>query len=233
FQIQTWTGGLVVGTGFWRAAIERRPWRRALAPTLATRVGAALAAVQLGFSWQFAERVGATPRPVSDRHLYSFPPRHWCEPALPRLVRELRLGPEDPYWFGQQTTGFEAALYIGTIPLILAGIGGLARPARGAMLPWRVLVPVSFAIATMPRWWPQGYLYLLAVPGLGYFRVPARYILLTCLGLALLAAEGCDRSIAPGRFRLGLGASLLFGGCAAVAAGLWTMRADVQLRSTF
>src|SRR5262249_60235651 len=113
---------------------------------------------------QSAERGGQTHRPVSARLFYSFPPRHWFEPALPRLVRELRLGPEDPYWFGQQTTGFEAALYLGTIPLILAWIGGLARPARGAMLPWRILVPVGFAIATMPRWGPPGYLDRLAVP---------------------------------------------------------------------
>jgi len=231
FQIQTWTAALVVATGLWRAAFDRRPWRRVPALIAATGLGAALAAVQLGLSWQFAERVGQTQRPVSERLFYSFPPAHWFEPALPRLVRELRLGPEDPYWFGQQTTGFEAALYVGTIPLILAWIGGLARPANRSTLPWRILVPLSFAMATMPRWWPQGYLYLLAVPGLGYFRVPARYTLITCLGLALLAGEGFDRSLAPARFRLGLAAAVLFGGCAAVAAGLWTARADVQLRS--
>src|SRR5205823_3979306 len=142
-----WTGALVVFTGLWRAAVARRTWRRVFALTVATVWGAALAAVQLGPSWQFAERVGQTQRPVSERLFYAFPPLHWFEPALPRLVRELRLGPEDPYWFGQQTTGFEAALYVGTIPLIFAWVGGLVRPARGGMFPWRVLVPVSFAIA--------------------------------------------------------------------------------------
>src|SRR5262249_3998852 len=112
-------------------------------------------------------------------------------------------------------------------------VGVLARPGRGDILPWLVLLPVSFAMATMPRWWPQGYLGLLAVPGLGYFRVPARYTLLTCLGLALLAGEGSDRSTPTGRFRLGLVAAVFFGWCAAVAAVFWTMRADVQVRSTF
>ena len=48
-------------------------------------------------------------------------------------------------------------------------------------------MPVSFAMATMPQWWPEGYLSLLALPGIGYFRVPARYTLLTSLGLAVLA----------------------------------------------
>src|SRR5262249_1472922 len=101
FQIQMWTGGLVVLTGFWRSAVDHRPWRRALGLLVGTIWGAALAAVQLGLSWQFAELVGQTKRPVSDLLFYSFPPIHWFELALPRLVRELRLGPEDPYWFAQ------------------------------------------------------------------------------------------------------------------------------------
>jgi hypothetical protein len=232
FQIQTWTGGLVILTGLWRSAFDRRPWRRALGLMIVgAGSGAALAAVQLGLSWQFAELVGQTRRPAGERLFYSFPPLHWFELALPRPVRELRLGPEDPYWFGQQTTGFEAALYVGTVPLIFALVGGLARPVNRATLPWRILVPVSFAVATMPRWWPQGYLALLALPGLGYFRVPARYTLLTCLGLAVLAGEGFDRAVSTARFRLGLAAALLFGTAAAVAAASWAARADVHLYS--
>src|SRR5262249_55947974 len=152
---------------------------------------------------------------VSDLLFYSYPPAHWFEPALPRLVRELRLGPEDPYWFGQQTTGFEAALYVGTVPLMLAFVAAVARPFGRSTLPLRLIVPVSFGLATVPRWWPQGYLYVLAVPGLGFFRVPARYTLLPSLGAAILAGEGFDRSISPARFRLGVAAAIVFAGCAA------------------
>jgi hypothetical protein len=233
FQIQTWTGGLVIVTALWRAVFEQRSWRRAFAVILAVVWGMAFAAVQLGPSWQFARLVGQTERPVNERLFYSLPPTHWFELALPRLVRELRLGSEDPYWYGQQTTGYEAVLYAGTIPLIFALIGGLARPVNRATLPCRLLVPISFAIATMPRWWPQGYLYLLSVPGLGYFRVPARYAMLTSLGLAVLAGEGFDRSISTVRFRLGLAMALLFGVCATASAVFWTLRLDVHLRSTF
>ncbi len=233
FQIQTWTAALVLLTGLWRAAVGRRRWRRVIALILAVVWGAALAAVQLGPSWQFAEQVGQTRRAVSDLLFYSYPPANWFELALPRLVRELRLGPEDPYWYGQQTTGFEAALYVGTIPLILAFVALAARPSGRATMPWRLLIPVTFALATMPRWWPQGYLYLLAVPGVGYFRVSARYTLLTSLGVALVAGEGLDRTISPARFRLGLAAAIVSGGCAASAAALWASRADVHLRSTF
>jgi hypothetical protein len=259
FQIQTWTGGLVILTGLWRAAVDRRPWRRAFVLILAVVWGTALAAIQLGPTWQFSELVKQTQRPVSDLLFYSLPPAHWFEFVLPRLVRELRLGPEDPYWFSQQTTGYEAVLYAGTIPLILAFVGALGRspraksatgdlrsdhragsgdprPARAvgrATLPWLILIPASFAIATMPQWWPQGYLYLLNLPGLGYFRVPARYTLLTCLGIALLAGEGFDRSVSSVRFRLGLAAVLLFGGGATVAAASWTRRPGVELHATF
>jgi hypothetical protein len=233
FQIQTWTGGLVVLVGLWRAALDRRPWRRSIALILAVGWGVGLAAVQLGPSWQFAEVVGQTRRAAADRLYYSFPPAHWFEPALPRLVRELRLGPEDPYWFGEQTMGYEAALYVGTIPLILAFVAVAARPSGRSTRPWLIVVPATFALATMPRWWPQGYLYWLAVPGPGYFRVPARYTLITSLGAALLAGEGLDRSIGRHRFRLGLSAAVAFGGFATAAAIAWSTRRDVHFRSAF
>ena len=61
--------------------------------------------------------------------------------------------------------------------------------------------------------------------------MPARYTLLTSLGLALLAGEGFDCAISNLRFRLGLSASLAFAGCAAVAALLWAGRSDVHLVS--
>ena len=229
FQIQTWTGGLVILTGLWRAAVDRRPWKRAVATVLTVVGGAAIAAVQLGPSWQFAELVGQTRRSVADRLFYSYPPAHWFEPVLPRLVRELRLGPEDPYWFGQQTTGFEAALYVGTIPLIFVVIAMISRPSGRSTMPWRILVPISFALATMPRWWPRGYLYVLAVPGMGYFRVPARYTLLTSLGAAILAGEGFAPSLSRFRFRLGLAGALLLAAVAAISATRWCSSADVHL----
>jgi len=232
FQIQTWTGGLVILTGLWRAAFGHRPYRWAFALILAVVLGMALAAVQLGPSWQLAELVGQTRRPQTDVLYYYFPPAHWFELVLPRLLRELRLGPEDPYWFGQGTTGYEAALYVGTIPLILAWVGFVARPYDRATMPVRILVPVSLALSTMPLWWPHAYLQLLALTGLGYYRVPGRLTLLTCLGLAVLSGQGLDRAITGSRFRLGLVAAVVFGVCAAIAALLWSARADVHLRST-
>ena len=229
FQIQMWTGGLVILTALWRAGVGRRYFVRALAVITATAWGAAVAAIQLGLSWQFAESVRQTHRSTSELLHFSFPPSHWFELVLPRLIRELRTGPEDPYWIGQRTSGYEAGLYIGTIPLVLAVIGFLSRRAGRATDFWRVLVPVSFAVATMPHWWPQGFLQLVALPGFGYFRVPARYTLLTSLGLAVLAGQGFDISISKLRFRLGFAAALVGGGCGAWFAILWARRPDVHL----
>jgi Bacterial membrane protein YfhO len=231
FQIQMWTGGLVVLTGLWRVRLRARSWVRVLAVVVAAVWGAAIAALQLGLSWQFAALVRQTKRATGDLVYYSFPPSHWFELVMPRLIRELRQGPEDPYWFGQQTWGYEAALYVGTIPLVFAFIGLTGRPASRSAVLWRALVPVSFALATMPRWWPQGYVQLLALPGIGYFRVPARYTLITSLGLALLAGEGIDAAITKRRYWLGLAGSLVFGVCGAAAAWHWSNRPDVHLLS--
>ena len=51
------------------------------------------------------------------------------------------------------------------------------------------MVLISLALATMPGWWPDAFFVLTQLPGLGWFRAPARYTLLTCLGLALLAGQ--------------------------------------------
>jgi hypothetical protein len=232
FQIQTWTTGLVVVFGAWHAVFDRKKWRRSLGALLAAGLGMSLAAIQLGLSWQFAALVNQTGRSVSELSFYSFPPAHWFELALPRPVRELRSGAEDPYWFGQATTGFEAACYIGTIPLICAIAGYCRRPASRTAVLWRLIAPLAFALATMPRWWPEGYAHLLQLPGLGYFRVPARYTLLTSLALSLIAGEGLDRAISTFKFRLGLIASAIFLSVAAIAAWRWSLRPDVHLAAT-
>jgi hypothetical protein len=228
FQVQSWTGALVLLTGGWRVAADRRPWWRGLGLAAGLAWGAAIAAAQLGPSWELAQLVGQTRRSFAELAFYSFPPAHWAEPAIPRLFRSLRGGPEDPYWFGQQTTGFEACLYVGTIPLILALVGLVAR--NRALTPWRLIVPASFALATLPRWWPAGYAALLQLPGLGYFRCPARYTAITSFGLALLAGNGLDRAISPRRFRSGLALAIAFGVAAFAWALAWSSGPELRPR---
>ncbi len=231
FQIQAWTLALVILTALWRSAVDRRPWKRAAALIATTLWGSAIAAVQLGPSWQFADFVGHTRRSSSELLYYSFPPVNWFDLVLPQLIRELQHGPVDPYWPGLQTEGYEVAFYVGTIPLILAFVALFAQPRSRSTLPWKLLIPICFAVATLPQWWTSGYLRLIDLPGVGYFRVPARYTLFCSLGLALLAGEGLDRTISRARFRLGLASALVFAMLAVVAAVLWTMRSDVHLRT--
>src|SRR5262249_34830322 len=135
-------------------------------------------------------------------------------------------GPEDRYWFAQMTTGFEACFYVGTVPLILAFIGAVGDGRDRALNPWRLIVPLTFALATMPSWWPSGYAAILQLPGLGWFRCPARYTALTSLGLALLAGHGLDRTIGGRRFAIGLGLAIAFGLGAFAWAIAWSLRPE-------
>ena len=231
FQIQAWTAGLVILTGLWRWVFDRRSWKRAVGLFAATLWGAAIAAVQLGPSWQFADLVGHTLRSKSELLYYSFPPANWFDLVLPQLIRDLQFGPVDSYWSRLQTDGYEVALYVGTIPLVLSFLAVVARTRSRPTLPWKILIPLSFAVATMPQWWPEGYVRLLDLPGLGFFRVPARYTLFLSLGMAVLAGEGLDLAIARPRFRLGLAAAIVFAIVAFIAAALWTKRPDVHLRT--
>ena len=208
FQVQMWTAGLSLVMGIWRVVADRQPLGRCVGIALGLLWGAGVAAVQLVPSWELAQLVGQTNRNFGELAYYSYPPAHWAELAVPALFRSLAHGGEAPYWFTQQTTGFEASLFVGTIPLLLAAIGVFAG-GKG-LTPWRLAVPLSFALATMPRWWPQGYALILQFPGLGYFRCPARYTAITSFGLALLAGRGLDRAVAPWRFRAGLAMAAVF-----------------------
>ena len=94
-----------------------------------------------------------------------------------------------------------------------------------------LLVPASLALATLPRWSPELHWVVGHLPVFGWFRCPARYTLLTSLGLALLAGHGMDRSISRGRFAFGVILALAFGS-AALAWGISLAR-DPRFRADF
>jgi hypothetical protein len=79
------------------------------------------------------------------------------------------------------------------------------------LTPWRIIAPLSLALATMPGWWPDGFAMLLQLPGIGWFRAPARYTLLTSLALSLLAGRGLDRTIFDRRWHTGMALAVIFG----------------------
>jgi hypothetical protein len=182
--------------------------------------GVAIAAAQLAPSWELARWTGSDDR---DRTFYSYPPAHVVELAWPSVFRTI--GPEDPSWFREMTTGYEACLFVGVPALALACVGALGwrRPARV----WVVLTAATFALATMPRWWPAGSMLVTRVPGIGLFRCPARWTAFTSLGLALLAGFGLDRAI--GARRSGAGVALAFG---FAGLGLAGRRLGVEIAGT-
>jgi hypothetical protein len=218
FQIQAWSTAVALALAFWRIVADRRPLFRFLGVGAAILWGLTIATAQLGPSWELARFVGQVQRPEHDRLFYSFPPVHLVQLAIPRLFRDLP--PESAYWFSQQTTGYEACLSIGTLPIVLACAGVFAwrRPTR----PWTVLLTGTLALATMPRWWPAGYQTLLAIPGIGYFRCPARWTAFSSFALALLAGEGFDRGLERARWSTAIVFAVLMAAIAVIFAVVWS-----------
>jgi hypothetical protein len=217
FQIQMWTGGLVLVTGVWRALFEAPDLIKRLARVVGLVTGlawgVAIAWVQLSLTWELAT-ISSFVRPSEFLVNYGFPAIHWAQFALPEVFLGRPPGVGDTYWARHQTTTSEACAYIGIMPIILAMIGLVAAPRDRAFTIWRLIIPISLGLATMGDWWSDGYLTILRLPGFGWFRAPARYTLLTSLGLVLLAGHGLDHAIATRRFWIGLIIAIFFGAAA-------------------
>jgi len=231
FQIQMWTGGLVLLTGGWQALTRSGGRLRSLGRAVGLLVGlcwgAAIAWVQLRLTWELSGVAGFS-RPPHLLANFLFPPAHCAQFALPEVFLGQPGGAGDAYWGRHGTNPGEACAYAGVVPLILAFVGTVVASRFGSLSLWRLIIPLSLALATMPGWWPDGFFLLLQLPGLGWFRAPARYTLLTSLGLALLAGRGLDHSIAPWRFWGGLVLAILVGAAAWGWSIHWSRGADFQ-----
>lgn len=229
FQVAAWTGILVLITGAYRVFSGRLPWWRGLALPVGLAWGAGAAVVQLGLTGELAQFAGFGSHSASALATGAFPPARWAELALPRFFAGLSAdgGSAVSSWGLLGKSASEACFYIGTIPLILAFVGLAAAPRERSLGPWRLVICLSLALATLPVWagaifasrWPSFYEALLQVPGLGLFRAPGRYTVLASFGLALLAGRGLDRTTSSGRFRLGVGLAISF----AVTATAWAL----------
>ncbi len=227
FQIPLWTGGLVVATGIWRVVNGHKPWLRGMCVFGGLAWGVAIAAVQLGLTgemWQISG-FGRSPEQLER---FALPASHWIQPALPSLFLAIKNGPIDAYWGNQLTTVGEAIFYVGTLPFILAGVGWCAPDRERRLTPWRWVVVASWLLASLPHLSVDLFKVVILVPGMGWFRAPARYTMLTSLGLALLAGRGFDRLIPKARFRWGMGLSILLGVGAFAWGWIWCQRPDLR-----
>ncbi len=95
-----------------------------------------------------------------------------------------------PYWvITDPPTYWEAALYVGILPLLLAGLAWLAGKR-----PWRFwgflgLAGLVLALGIAGAWHRIFYQF---IPGFGLFRVPARLAYFFVLATAVLAGLGFD-----------------------------------------
>jgi hypothetical protein len=232
FQIQMWTAGLVLATSGWLALASASGWRQKVGRVLGLASGlgwgAAIAWVQLRLTWELTGVAGFV-RPPQFLSNFLLPPAHWAQFALPAVFLGRPLGSGDVYWGRHGTTPGEACAYVGVAVLILAFVGMLAISRDQALKPWRLIVPLTLALATMPGWWPDGFFMLLQLPGLGWFRAPARYTLLTSLGLAVLAGRGLDYTVSKRRFQVGLALAMVVGVLAWAWSIHWARRSDFQM----
>lgn len=152
-----------------------------------------LASAQLIPTWRLA-RLAEADRTWQYLGLFSMTPWHLTSYVAPLLFHESPLWRPvvwDPFF----TSPEEAVGYVGLVPLLLAlgaiGRGFRADPAVRVL----AIVAVSAMLLSLGPYLP-GFAWLVRLPGFSFFRAPARWLLATDLGLAILAARGLD-GLAP------------------------------------
>ncbi len=167
-----------------------RPLRALAVPVaafaLAIVVALVLAAVQLIPAWELAQKSDRSGG-MNFEHatVLSFPPEQ-----LPMLLA--------PKLFGDPTTGrywgtehyWEMTGYAGLVSIVLALLGAVVSIRRDRIF-WTAAALAGIALA-LGRYSPLYWLAYYMIPGLSYFRVPARFLLWFGFAVATLAAYGMD-----------------------------------------
>ncbi len=168
------------------ALTSGRGWRAALAPVgrllLVVAIAGLLAAPILLPAVLHTPYTARAAFTYGDAAQYSLSPAQWIGLVLPAYFGRspgLHWGPWDRVEMG----------YLGILPLALALLAIVQQPGRRVWL-WLGLALTAFVLALGIYALPHGWLTLL--PGFGQTRAPARLLLLTDLGLAVLAGYGLD-----------------------------------------
>jgi hypothetical protein len=151
----------------------------------------------------------------------SFPPPMWLQLLLPGA-------------FGNNVTGFKGGdafqedfIYIGFIPLLLTGFSLAQRRKRD--MPFFMILFAAGVLLAMGRYTPLYQYVIQYLPGFALFRIPARWLMVVNLALALLAGFGLETLLQEGLSRRKLGFILTAGLSLLVAlASIWFFRAALQ-----
>ena len=147
----------------------------------------------------------------------SLPPLMWLNLVVPSA-------------FGNNVTGFEGGdpfqedfIYIGLIPLLLVPLS-FSRPLRRDTMFW-VLLIIGGAILAMGRYTPLYQYIIQYLPGFALFRIPARWLMVVNLALAVLAGYGLENLLNSPKSRAKAGVIVLGGLAVAIGLGLaWMFR---------
>ncbi len=169
--------------GLFSEWLRSREWRelarRGMFLSAAVGVGVALAAIQLIPTWELAGlSVRAGGLPFNERVSFSVSPLYLGRALLPGFDRPVV--PEH----------IEYVAYVGVIGLALAGVGMGSLRAQDHHLKSQVLLAALGVFLSLGLYNPVYVFLARYVPGFAHFRVPARWLTLTVLGLSSLAGWG-------------------------------------------
>ncbi len=177
----------------------RRGWRgaiRASARLLAAAVLAfGLAAAQL---LPTLEYLGQSGRAAGLKPEFALTYSFWPWRLLGMLAPDLFGNPGTGNYWGYANY-WEDAIYIGVLPLLLAGLGLLARaPERRPLRRFLILAALASLLLALGENTTVFTTLFRHVPTFNLFQAPTRWSLIAVLALALLAGLGADRWRAPG-----------------------------------
>lgn len=178
--------------------------RQTVAVVAAIALSGALAAVQLlptlelrSHSQRASEQAGSEPR-AFDSGYGHMPPVYvtqlvasWWYWHTPEVIESRELLTSKLLQSSADTNAVEAHLYVGLIPLVL--VLTLANPNVRRRLPDSLCL-LWLIISVLGLVYSFGWLIPVtrSLPGFGFFMGPARYSVLTTLGLAILAGASLD-----------------------------------------
>jgi len=173
--------------GHRQTPIGRQVGRAVVGTALLLAIGAGLAAVQLLPTYklaQFAERrTEVTPAYLRSLGMSPRNLAYFVHPYILGSYAENNYFGRDHY--------YEVCGYAGGITLVLA-IVGLTAGRAGGRYRWYFAFLVAFGIFMALAICKPFYDILPRMPGFNLFRAPGRYLMLSTLGLAMLAGGGLD-----------------------------------------